>query len=68
MKTVHERFITTAARSPGREFLFVDALTAQVYGIAAQPLTWARAVADVERLRAAYAAAGYGHGLSLIHI
>jgi acyl-CoA synthetase (AMP-forming)/AMP-acid ligase II len=37
-------------------------VTAQVYGIPAQPVTWAEAQSEVERLRTAYAAAGYGHG------
>ena len=62
MNTVHQRFATTAARAPRGEFLFLDAVTAQAYGIPAQPVTWGEAVAEVERLRAAYAQAGYGHG------
>jgi acyl-CoA synthetase (AMP-forming)/AMP-acid ligase II len=62
MKTVHQRFATTAARALAREFLFVDAVTAAAYGIAAQPVTWGAAAEEVERLRAGYAAAGYGHG------
>lgn len=60
--TVHQRFAATAARAPGNEFLFLDAVTAQVYGIPAEPVHWGEAEAEVERLRAAYAAAGYGHG------
>jgi acyl-CoA synthetase (AMP-forming)/AMP-acid ligase II len=62
MATVHQRFAATAARAPGNDFLFLDAVTAQVYGIAPQAVAWAAAVQEVERLRAAYAAAGYGHG------
>jgi acyl-CoA synthetase (AMP-forming)/AMP-acid ligase II len=62
MTTVHHRFATTAARAPANEFLFVDAVTAQVYGIPAQPISWGKAAAEVERLRGAYARAGYGHG------
>jgi acyl-CoA synthetase (AMP-forming)/AMP-acid ligase II len=62
MTTVHQRFAATAARAPASEFLFLDAVTAQVYGIPAQPVTWGEAAAEVERLRAVYAAAGYGHG------
>jgi acyl-CoA synthetase (AMP-forming)/AMP-acid ligase II len=62
MDTVYQRFAATAARAPESEFLFVDAVTAQVYGIPAQPVTWGEAQAEVDRLRAAYAAAGYGHG------
>jgi len=62
MQTVHQRFTATAERAPDSEFLFIDAVTAQVYGISAEPVTWAQAAAEVERLRRAYAAAGYGHG------
>src|SRR5437763_12212076 len=62
MTTVHQRFATTAARTPQREFLFLDAVTADVYGIAAGAVSWGDAAAEVERLRAAYAQAGYGHG------
>jgi acyl-CoA synthetase (AMP-forming)/AMP-acid ligase II len=62
MKTVYQRFAATAARAPGDDFLFVDAVTADAYGIAAGPVSWAAAAAEVERLRAAYAAAGHGHG------
>src|SRR3954471_8597823 len=62
MKTVHARFVATAAQAPGNEFLSIDAVTADAYGIPAAPVTWSQAGAEVERLRAAYAAAGYGHG------
>lgn len=62
MQTVHERFAATAARTPGNEFLFVDAVTAQVYGIPAQPVLWGAAAEEVERLRRTYETAGYGHG------
>jgi acyl-CoA synthetase (AMP-forming)/AMP-acid ligase II len=62
MKTVHERFLATAAQAPGSEFLFIDAVTAGAYGIAAARVTWAEAAGEVMRLRMAYAAAGYGHG------
>ena len=60
--TVYRRFAATAARAPGNEFLYIDAVTAQVYGIPAQHVSWAQATQEVERLRQAYAAAGYGHG------
>lgn len=62
MNTVYQRFTATAAQAPSDDFLFVDAVTADAYGIAAGPVSWASATAEVERLRAAYAAAGYGHG------
>ena len=62
MSTVHQRFAATAARAPASEFLFIDAVTAQVYGLPSAPVTWSEAVAEVNRLRALDAAAGYGHG------
>jgi acyl-coenzyme A synthetase/AMP-(fatty) acid ligase len=60
--TVFERFRTTAALAPDDDFLFVDAVTAQAYGIAPGAITWRTALAEVERLRERYAGAGYGHG------
>jgi acyl-CoA synthetase (AMP-forming)/AMP-acid ligase II len=62
MKTVHERFAATAAQAPESDFLFVDAVTAEACGVAPGAITWRQAADEVERLRAAYAAAGYGHG------
>ncbi|MFZ3120833.1 MAG: AMP-binding protein, partial [Variovorax sp.] len=62
MHTVHDAFATTAARTPGADFLFTEAVTAAAYGIAPGPIAWGAAAAEVERLRAAYVAAGYGHG------
>ncbi len=62
MTTVHQLFSATAGRAPQNEFLYIDAVTSQVYGIDASAVTWAQAQAEVERLRAAYARAGYGHG------
>jgi len=62
MHTVHDAFAASAARTPQADFLFTDAVTAQVYGIAPGAVRWSEAAAEVERLRLAYAAAGYGHG------
>ena len=62
MHTVYHRFAATAAQAPRDDFLFVDAVTAEAYGIAAGPISWAGAAGEVERLRAAYAAAGCGQG------
>ncbi len=62
MQTVFQQFANTAARTPAAEFLFVDAVTAQAYGIPVTPVRWGDGAAEVERLRTAYAAAGYGHG------
>ena len=62
MLTVHQAFQTTAARTPGAEFLCTEAMTAQTYGIAEGTIRWGEAADAVEVLRAAYARAGYGHG------
>jgi len=61
-QTVHDAFSTTARRTPGADFLCTEAVTAEVYDIPPVAITWGDAAAQVERLRAAYAAAGYGHG------
>ena len=60
--TVHQVFSATAARTPEAEFLFTESVTAAAYGIAAGAIRWGEAAAEVERLRAAYVEAGYGHG------
>jgi acyl-CoA synthetase (AMP-forming)/AMP-acid ligase II len=60
--TVHDLFSATAARTPAAEFLFTESVTARAYGIAAGAIRWGEAAAAVERLRVAYAEAGYGHG------
>jgi acyl-CoA synthetase (AMP-forming)/AMP-acid ligase II len=62
VNTVFERFRTTATLAPDDDFLFVDAVTAQAYGIAPGAIAWREALAEVERLRERYASAGYGHG------
>jgi len=61
-RTVHQVFLATAARTPDAAFLFTESVTAAAYGIEAGTIRWSEAAAEVERLRAAYAAAGYGHG------
>lgn len=60
--TVHEAFSQTARRTPDRDFLVTDRVTAGVYGIAAGAIPWGRARDEVDALRARYAAAGWGHG------
>jgi acyl-CoA synthetase (AMP-forming)/AMP-acid ligase II len=60
--TVHQCFAATAARTPDAEFLFTESVTAEAYGIAPGALRWGEAAAEVERLRRAYSAAGWGHG------
>ncbi len=51
-----------ARRGAAADFVYTEPVTAAVYRIAAGSVSWAGARAEVERLRAAYAAAGYGHG------
>lgn len=60
--TVHQCFAATAARTPDAEFLFTESVTAAAYGIAPGAIHWGEAAAEVERLRRAYSAAGWGHG------
>jgi acyl-CoA synthetase (AMP-forming)/AMP-acid ligase II len=60
--TVYEVFRRIAERRGDAEFLCVEAVTAAAYGIDAGPRSWREVAGEVERLRAAYAQAGYGHG------
>jgi acyl-CoA synthetase (AMP-forming)/AMP-acid ligase II len=60
--TVHDAFSASARRTPEAEFLFTESVTADAYGIEPGALAWGKAAAEVERLRLAYAEAGYGHG------
>ena len=62
MNTVYERFTATAAQAPEDDFLFVEPVTADAYGIPSGPISWRAAAREVERLRSAYSDAGYGHG------
>jgi acyl-CoA synthetase (AMP-forming)/AMP-acid ligase II len=62
MSTVYEEFKRVAARRGDAAFLYVEAVTAEAYGIEAGPRTWREVAREVERLRKAYAAAGYVHG------
>lgn len=62
MQTVYERFAATAAQAPDADFLFVESVTARAYGIEPGAISWRAALAEVERLREAYARAGYGAG------
>ena len=60
--TVYEAFRRIAARRGDAEFLCVEGVTAAAYGIDAGPRSWREVAGEVERLRGAYAQAGYGHG------
>ncbi|MDQ7972985.1 MAG: AMP-binding protein [Rhodocyclaceae bacterium] len=61
-RTIHDAFTASAARTPRADFLYTEPVTAGVYGIPAGATPWADAAAEVERLRLAYARAGWGHG------
>ncbi|WP_295534944.1 AMP-binding protein [uncultured Pseudacidovorax sp.] len=61
-RTIHDAFTASAARTPQADFLFTEPVTAEVYGITPGATAWAEAAAEVERLRLAYAQAGWGHG------
>lgn len=61
-RTIHDAFTASAARTPQADFLYIEPVTAEVYGIAPGATAWADAAAEVERLRRAYARAGWGHG------
>ena len=61
-ETVYQAFAERARRQPDADFLCVEPVTAQAYGIAAGTLRYGEVLARVEALRDRYAAAGYGHG------
>ena len=60
--TVADAFAASAQRWPDHPFLCVLPETAAIYGTAAGETTYAVAQEKILALRAAYAAAGYGHG------
>jgi acyl-CoA synthetase (AMP-forming)/AMP-acid ligase II len=60
--TVAQAFAESAARFGAKPFLCVLPETAAIYGVPAGETTYAQMQARIEPLRAAYAAAGYGHG------
>ncbi len=60
--TVAEGFAQAAARWPQQPFLALLPETAGVYGLQPGEWTYADALSRIVELRAAYAAAGYGHG------
>lgn len=63
--SVYEAFCEAPALAVGRDaadFLYIEPATAQAYGIGSGPVSWGQARSEVERLRAAYRAAGWGHG------
>lgn len=60
--TVAHAFEQSAARYSSQPFLCVLPETAAIYGVPAGELRYGEVRAQVDELRAAYAAAGYGHG------
>jgi acyl-CoA synthetase (AMP-forming)/AMP-acid ligase II len=62
MSTVYAEFKRVALRRGDADFLCVEAVTAAAYGIEAGARSWREVAREVERLRTAYAKAGYGHG------
>ncbi|MFN4099759.1 MAG: AMP-binding protein [Pararhodobacter sp.] len=66
--SVHTAFAASAARWPERPFLNVLPETATVYSIKSGEISYARAAAEVDRLRVALSAAGLtsGHRLMLL--
>jgi acyl-CoA synthetase (AMP-forming)/AMP-acid ligase II len=60
--TVYESFAASATRWAERPFLSVTTGTAAAYCLAPREYTYAEVASEVERLRAAYTRAGYGHG------
>jgi len=61
-QSVLEAFAERARRNPEADFLCVEPVTAQAYGIAPGTLRYGEVLAQAEVLRDRYAAAGYGHG------
>lgn len=64
--TVFAAFADTAGRWPDRPFLHVLEETATVYDIPAGELSYGAALAEIERLRNAYAAGGYRTGMRVM--
>ena len=62
MSTVYDRFRASALQRGEADFLCVEEVTAANYGIEAETISWRTASDRIETLKAAYAAAGYGHG------
>jgi len=62
MSTVYAEFKRVAARRGDAPFIHVEPVTADTYGIEPGPRTWREVAQEVERLRTAYANAGYGVG------
>lgn len=64
--TVFAAFADTAGRWPERPFLHVLEETATAYDVPAGELSYGAALAEIERLRDAYAAGGYRRGMRVM--
>src|SRR5687768_16864431 len=62
MTTVFAAFSATAAAAPDHAFVAAPPAPGRTYHPDGVEITYGRARAEVDRLRAVYAAAGYGHG------
>jgi crotonobetaine/carnitine-CoA ligase len=62
MKTVYEAFAATATAAPDAAFLCAPPAPTRPYHPQGVEHTYGQAAAEVDRLRAAYEAAGFGHG------
>lgn len=60
--TIYSAFKKTAMHWPQNDFMMVLPETADIYQIEAGALSYEDALAEIDRLHALYAAAGYGHG------
>lgn len=59
---VFDAFMASAARTPESDFLYVESVTADRYGIQPGSVSWKQAADRIASLSAAYRQAGYGHG------
>ena len=60
--TVYGLFKAAAAEAPDRAFLVIPPSASGSYAPGGVTLTYAEGLAQIDEMRAAYAAAGYGHG------
>src|SRR5213594_252503 len=61
-QTPYEAFVARAAATPDAPFLTAPAAAELAYAPHGLRISYGEAVAEVERLRALYRDAGYGHG------
>lgn len=60
--SVYAAFVDTCARTPDKDFLVTEAVTANAYGIPSGAVSWRHAGDAIERWRRRYQDAGWGHG------